>query len=100
MNRLCKTLILLCCCLPAVSQVDNSIEDWITDIYDINASGPSDSELYEYLLERSYHPYDLNAVTREDLSTLYILTEDEIEKIINYRKRYGNFIPMLILILL
>ena len=91
MNRRYITLLLLSCSLPATSQIDNSIEDWITDIYDISASGTSDSELYEYFVERSTHPSDLNAVTREDLSTLYILTGDEIEKIMAYRKRYGKF---------
>lgn len=73
----------------AFSQKDQ--ENWITEVYDLNAISTSENELFTYLIERSLNPFDLNLVTREELSSLYILSEDEIDKIISYRSEYGQF---------
>ncbi len=73
----------------ALSQTDH--ENWITEVYDFNAINTTDNELFAYLTEKSLHPFDLNQVSREELSSLYILTEDEIDKIIAYKSEYGQF---------
>ncbi|MDR1555714.1 MAG: helix-hairpin-helix domain-containing protein [Tannerellaceae bacterium] len=46
--------------------------------------------LYNELSYRSEHPSDLNRVTAEELQTLPFLSDNQIEAILSYRKRYGK----------
>lgn len=44
-----------------------------------------------YLIE---HPFDLNAVTEEQLKRLPFLSDRQIEQLLSYRKRYGNMVSI------
>ena len=47
--------------------------------------------ILSYLTE---HPFDLNAVTEEQLKRLPFLSDRQIEQLLSYRKRYGNMVSI------
>jgi hypothetical protein len=51
-------------------------------------------ELYENLALLLSHPADLNQITAEQLRTLYILNEMQVQAILNYREVAGPFISL------
>lgn len=51
-------------------------------------------DLYENYLQLLSNPLDLNTVTDEQLRSLYILKQEEISALLNYRKRAGPFISV------
>jgi hypothetical protein len=51
-------------------------------------------DLYENYLQLISNPLDLNKVTDEQLRTLYILKQDQINALITYRKEAGPFISV------
>jgi len=51
-------------------------------------------ELYENLALLLSQPADLNQVTAEQLRALYILTENQIQAILEYRQTTGAFISL------
>lgn len=51
-------------------------------------------ELYENLALLLSHPADLNLITAEQLRTLYILNEMQVQAILEYRKSAGPFVSL------
>ncbi|MBX2917326.1 MAG: helix-hairpin-helix domain-containing protein [Cyclobacteriaceae bacterium] len=51
-------------------------------------------ELYENLALLLTHPADLNQVTAEQLRMLFILTETQVQAILDYREKTGPFISV------
>ncbi|QLH34224.1 MAG: helix-hairpin-helix domain-containing protein [Cyclobacteriaceae bacterium] len=51
-------------------------------------------ELYENLALLLAQPADLNQVTAEQLRALYILSETQIQAILDYREKTGPFISL------
>ncbi len=51
-------------------------------------------ELYENLALLLSHPADLNLITAEQLRTLYILNEMQVQAIMEYRKSAGPFVSL------
>ena len=52
-------------------------------------------DLYENFLQLASNPLNLNLVTEEQLSSLYLLSHDEIISILKYRAEAGPFISVL-----
>src|SRR5258708_11289007 len=50
------------------------------------------SDLYENYLQLISNPLDLNSVTDEQLRSLYILKQDQINILLTYRKEAGPFV--------
>jgi hypothetical protein len=50
--------------------------------------------LYADLSYLTEHPFDLNAVTEEQLKRLPFLSDRQIEQLLSYRKRYGNMVSI------
>ena len=49
------------------------------------------TEVLERLEEIHLHPFDINTVSREDLSQLSFLSEEKIDSLLSYRQRKGRF---------
>jgi len=93
-----RSLILLIWLLGFVNligaQSDESIRKIITDMLESIAEKQtvemSYEELIDDLLELSQHPINLNAATKEDLETLFFLTDYQIENILYYIYSNGS----------
>lgn len=69
---------------------------WIQDFIE---SQEEDSEfqfntIFESVIEHSTQPYDLNKVTFEELQSIILLNDQEINEIIKHRLAYGDFIDI------
>lgn len=51
-------------------------------------------DLYENLLQTLSSPYDLNKVSKEELKTLHLLTDVQIENFFTYRKEQGTLLDV------
>jgi DNA uptake protein and related DNA-binding proteins len=51
-------------------------------------------DLYENYLQLLSNPYDLNSVSNEQLRSLYILSEQQVNSILRYRQETGGFISV------
>ncbi len=70
--------------------IDNIIENIASKIdADIDYT-----TLYEDLITIYYNPININYCTKEDLSKLIFLNNIQINNLINYRKKYGQFLSV------
>lgn len=79
---------------------DNLIEkliETITDNVDEQLDFTSVVEDLQYFFE---HPLNLNTATRSDLEKLQVLTDRQIENLLEYRRRYGSLVTLYELILI
>ncbi len=51
-------------------------------------------DLYENLAQILSSPYDLNTVTGEELTLLHILSDQQIQNFLDYRKEQGRFVDI------
>ena len=67
--------------------------DWTAYIENMRADGTDDVSLEALYNDWSYlstHPLNINTVTKETLSPLLFLTDQQIDELLAYRKRYGR----------
>lgn len=99
MKRLFISMLfcLLINCYQLKSQTLNSVDKWIEYIEEI-ASETEDEERIETLYtDLSYlveHPFELNTVTEEQLKRLPFLSDLQIQKLLDYRSRYGKMLTL------
>lgn len=81
----------------ANSQIEYSVDKWMEYVEEL-ALETEDTEriesLYADLSYLTEHPFDLNAVTEEQLKRLPFLSDRQIEQLLSYRKRYGNMVSI------
>ena len=73
------------------------VDKWKEYIEDLSNESNNQEQLETLYAELSYlveHPYDLNKVTSKELSKLPFLTDRQIEHLISYKEKYGNFISI------
>jgi len=70
--------------------IDNVIENIASNI-DVDIDYTS---LYEDLIAIYYDPININSCTKDDLSRLIFLNEIQINNLMNYRKKYGQFLSV------
>lgn len=82
---------------PIHSQVTYSVDKWMDYVKEL-ASETHDTEQVESLFaDLSYiqeHPFNLNTVKEEELKRLPFLSDQQIEELLSYRKRYGNMLSV------
>jgi len=66
----------------------------VDDIFSAQNSDVNYQDLYENYLQLVSNPLDLNSVTTEQLSSLFILKQDQINALLKYRDEAGPFISV------
>lgn len=88
-------------CLALVSgtfllnaQDDPAVAELLENFFRSNESASeSDAQIFlEQLEQWRQHPLDVNTASREDLMTLQLLNELQIEQLISYREKLGNLL--------
>jgi hypothetical protein len=70
-----------------------NIRNFIQDIVG-NPDGGVNEDLFESLYQNYLNPIDLNKVTREQLASIYILSEKQLNSFFNYRQKAGNLLSI------
>lgn len=73
---------------------DFDLQILIDEILAVQDDDLNYEELYENLAQLLSNPIDLNLITTEQLRSLYILNESQIQSLINYREETGRFISV------
>ena len=95
-----KKLLLLCmsvCTFHSYAQEyprkEINIRNFIQDIVG-NPDGGIEEDLFESLYQNYLNPIDLNNATREQLASIYVLSEKQLNSFFNYRQKVGNLLSI------
>ncbi|MFN6946714.1 MAG: ComEA family DNA-binding protein, partial [Cytophagaceae bacterium] len=77
---------------PPKGHVD--IDLFILDLFNEQNEDFNFEELYESLYQFHLNPLDINAATRDELASLFILSELQLTNMIKYRALIGPFISL------
>ena len=70
-----------------------NIRNFIQDIVG-NPDGGVNEDLFESLYQNYLNPINLNKVTREQLASVYILSEKQLNSFFSYRQKVGNLLSI------
>ena len=70
------------------------IEDFISEELEELVDIPLE-DIYDYLVNLQKNPININKARHDDFKEIIFLSDQDILKIINHRKRYGDFISVL-----
>ena len=79
------------------SQNIYSVDKWMEYIEEMASETEDDDRIENLYSDLSYlaeHPFELNSVTKEELTRLPFLSDQQIEQIISYRKKYGKLVTL------
>ncbi len=91
------TILLLLPVLSAAQQLrpkEIDLERLIDEIYPVQDLEINYEDLYENLAQLLANPFDLNTVTREQLRSLFILSEAQINSFLSYRRQLGPILSV------
>ena len=92
-----RLLYLLVCTFSTYAQEyprkEINIRNFIQDIVG-NPDGGVNEDLFESLYQNYHNPIDLNKVTREQMASVYILSEKQLNSFYNYRQKSGNLLSI------
>ena len=92
-----RLLYLLVCTFSTYAQEyprkEINIRNFIQDIVG-NSDGGVNEDLFESLYQNYHNPIDLNKVTREQMASVYILSEKQLNSFYNYRQKSGNLLSI------
>jgi hypothetical protein len=95
-----KTLLLIClsvCTFTIYAQEyprkEINIRNFIQDIIG-NPDGGVNEDLFESLYQNYLNPIDLNKVSREQLASVYVLSEKQLNTFFQYRQKAGNLLSI------
>ena len=95
-----RKILLFCILIPAVGvsqdfpRSDFNLEKLVDEIFPLQDLDLNYEELYENLAQVLSNPHDLNRVTQEQLRSLLVLTEEEINSFLIHRIQFGPFISV------
>jgi len=70
------------------------IESFVENLFDLQSENTNYEDLYESLLMLYINPLNLNKATREELRSLYVLSERQVNSLIDYRTKFGLFLSV------
>ena len=70
------------------------VESFVENLFNLQSESTNYEDLYESLLMLYINPLNLNKATKEDLRSLYILSERQINSLINHRNSFGLFVSV------
>lgn len=71
-----------------------NLDEFIQKLQPIQQENANYEDLYESLYQLYQNPIDLNRATYEDLASMYILSELQINSILDYRQKNGSFLSL------
>src|SRR5213596_1192204 len=77
---------------PSIPDID--LDNFIQELFQQQDKDVNYEDIYESLFQFYANPLDLNSATREDLQTLYILNDEQINQLFKYREHTGNLISL------
>jgi hypothetical protein len=97
----------LCCCFfysliatPLQAQdgkdkiEDLNIDAFIQELFAVQDDDVNYADAYETLFQLYTNPLDLNRATRQELKSLYVLSEIQINNFLAYREKNGKFLSI------
>lgn len=69
-------------------------EQFLHDIIPFEEDRVENLDYYDQLLQIYQNPININKATKIDLEKLYLLNQNQINQIINYRNEYGDFLSI------
>jgi len=98
MKKLIATGFLILCSFALQAQeyplAEIDIQQFIEEIFAFQDEDVSYEELYEALLLYYTDPLNLNKASREDLKSLYVLSEYQLNSFLSYRNKYGDLLSI------
>lgn len=100
MNRLLKTIVFLLAFstvqrLNAQEYVtDFDLQDFIESNFSVQDDDTNYEDIYEALFQLYQSPLSLNQANRQDLQSLLILSNIQINEFLNYRNKNGRFLSI------
>lgn len=99
MKRLFITLLvfMLISSYQLKSQTLDSVDKWMEYMDEMAADAEDEARIETLYADLSYlseHPFELNGVTEEQLKRLPFLTDSQISKLLDYRRKYGNMVSL------
>jgi len=88
--------LLLCFFQPFAQEYPRreiNIRNFIQDIVG-NPDGGVNEDLFESLYQNYLNPIDLNKVSREQLASVYVLSEKQLNSFFSYRQKAGNLLSI------
>jgi Helix-hairpin-helix motif len=73
---------------------DLNLEKLVDEIFPIQDLDLNYEDLYENLAQLMSNPLELNSITREQLRSLFVITEEEINAFIKYRENHGPLLSV------
>lgn len=70
------------------------LDRFVENLFQLQDASANYEDMYESLLLLYTNPLNLNTADREDLASLYVLSEAQINGILSYRAKYGNFLSV------
>src|SRR6478609_7535530 len=96
--RLAVFMIVVAACSHLLAQdyprKDINPANLVDEIFAVQDLDINYQDLYENYLQLISNPFDLNKVTEEQLRSLYILSQDQITSILEYRLEGGSFVSV------
>ena len=78
--------------LKAQTAEDFDLELFIETLFNVQEEGINYEDLYERLLLLYENPIDLNLANRIDLKSLFVLSDQQIDELLLYRKENGRIV--------
>lgn len=71
-----------------------NLDEFMQELFPIQDDDLNYEEIYETLLQLYRNPIDLNTAQREDLMSMFLLTELQINQLLNYRLKFGKLLTI------
>lgn len=71
-----------------------NLDEFIQRVFPVQQENINYEDLYESLYQLYQNPIDLNAATAENLASLYILSQLQINNLLKHREQYGDFLSI------
>ncbi|MEA5459252.1 hypothetical protein VB796_09400 [Arcicella sp. LKC2W] len=96
MKQITFLALLLCFFKPFAQEYPRkeiNIRNFIQDIVG-NPDGGINEDLFESLYQNYLNPIDLNKVNRQQLASVYVLSEKQLNSFFSYRQKAGNLLSI------
>jgi len=91
-------LLMICigfCCTSYCQEIEEfDLEAFTEKMFSVQTTDINYEDLYEQYLQWTLNPLDLNSATDEELRSLYILTNRQIDEFFSYRDRFGKLLSI------